>query len=274
MALITMSEYMNSKGKTIENPPEKTVAGDVEGSCNDNDKNPKLKNVEKKGKSGVLQVKENMTDIVDATQVFKLARDIASENPKYMEKLVREFKNSGVLASLVAELMMHKETYNFIAELMGNKVYGEQISKNLARAMLSEDVAPPFHKSNDDESLEDDDLDDGEMGMPHHHEPDGDEMGGMGDDDGDEMDHGDGDGDDDDMGDDLDSDDDGSDDDMSQYADPDLGDDNNMDDLGGEGGMNHPGMANPKMPMRKPMPQSFENFNKAIGKLFGERIKK
>lgn len=270
MALTSMYEYMNSKGKTIEKPAEKTVAGDVEGSCNDNDKNPKLKNIDKKGKSGVLQVKENMTDIVDATQVFKLARDIASENPKYMEKLVREFKNSGILASLVAELMMHKETYSFIAELMGNKVYGEQISKNLARAMFNEDVAPPFHKSNDEESLDDDDLD-GSMDMPHH-EPDGDEMGGMDDDDGDEMNH------DDDMdNDDLDSNDDdndASDDDMSQYADPDLDGDMNDDDLGGEGGMNHPGMANPKMPMRKPMPQSFENFNKAIGKLFGENIKK
>jgi len=96
------------------------------------------------------------SDSLGAIQkVAKLA-----ENANCVATIVLEFKRNGTLPSLLKQMLTVSETYDCFVELL-NGQYGEEISERLASSMdscLSEMVAPPIHK--DEDEISDEDLDD------------------------------------------------------------------------------------------------------------------
>lgn len=81
---------------------------------------------------------------VEQIELASLVAEAASRDQTLIENLVRQIKANGLMGPLVAEMLQHREAYAHMSQIMGHKEYGEDICKNMVRAM-SEEVAPPFH---------------------------------------------------------------------------------------------------------------------------------
>lgn len=84
---------------------------------------------------------------VEQHELANLTARVAGRDPSFLQKLVYEMKMQGVLGPLVAELMEHKATFNYMTELMENGQYGPEICSRFNRALnglKAEEVAPPF----------------------------------------------------------------------------------------------------------------------------------
>lgn len=163
-------EYLDSRGK-IDNPKVKVVADDVDMPADRTKKPPKgmgmkdgkqpyvnddgkvsrssgKKAFGEQGEGEVYDVtkskKAAKIPTAEAYTLFPRIRMILQQDPTLVEQLVYELKKNGLLGALVGELSCHNETFKALAELMANESYGPVVSRKLARAMMQEDVAPPF----------------------------------------------------------------------------------------------------------------------------------
>lgn len=86
---------------------------------------------------------------VEQAALASATSDALVSNPEFVEKLVNETKKKGMLGPLLAEMLQHKATYNYMTEIMEHKDHGPEVCARLARAMnaehkVAEEVAPPF----------------------------------------------------------------------------------------------------------------------------------
>jgi len=178
----TFKEYLDSKGK-IKNPETCVVADKVDMPKGRETKPPKAVGMAKDGKNykqpqaegdkkaikygkseglGDLGCDKDMVYDVTANpkpakiptaesfiRVFPKVTGLINDNPALVEHLVMEFKNSGLLSVLVAELSTHNETYKHLSDIMANENYGVEFCSKLMRA-VTEEVAPPFGEEETD----------------------------------------------------------------------------------------------------------------------------
>lgn len=171
MSLINFQEYLSSKGVVQDKPKIQLVAGDVDIPSGRDIKPPKSQNMSKDhqpystngkgisanekskgfGDQGCSDLKIDITKqpksvkIPTATE-WSLATQIAQSilvQPKMLEHLVNELRKNNLLGPLVAELTDYRETFNHLAEIMANEVYGPIVCDRLAKS-IKENVAPPF----------------------------------------------------------------------------------------------------------------------------------
>jgi hypothetical protein len=152
--------YSNAQAAVKPKGPEKGLGDEGDDSLK---YNPKIdqKDKELTAWTSIKELAEKYntginSDSLGAIQkVAKLA-----ENANCVATIVLEFKRNGTLPLLLKQMLTVSETYDCFVELL-NSQYGEEISERLASAMdtcLSEMVAPPIHK--DEDELSDEDLDD------------------------------------------------------------------------------------------------------------------
>lgn len=161
-------EYINSKGKTVEKAPVDIKGGKPDPATPPQSppkqKNPYIAKGGKKAKNGSEKGFADMGDKILKYQPkvgctmeqIKLSKKVIrnlESNPLFAEQLVHEFKKSGTLATILAEMLQHKATYNCISEVMSHQKYGPVVCNKLVRAM-NEQTAPGFSK--DSSGLEDD----------------------------------------------------------------------------------------------------------------------
>jgi hypothetical protein len=129
----------------------------------------------------VLKIPSKSYYTMEQIQLSKMVVDNLKSNPLFAEQLVHELKNSGTLSSVIAEMLQHKATYQYISEVMSHREYGPVVCNKLVKAM-NEEVAAPFvqdlgqksqenlqdadqeNEDEEDEDLDFDDLDDEEIG--------------------------------------------------------------------------------------------------------------
>lgn len=148
------SAHPYSNGKTVKNSKEPGLAdkGDKDLKYNP------CKGHGKESKAAKLPTAEQY----NAIQAVRMT--IQSE-PMFAEHLVREFKRNGLLSILIGEMLTHKETYGFLAEVMANETYGPEVCKKLVRAM-NEDIAPPFTKLAPEVPVDDEEAPEGTEDVP------------------------------------------------------------------------------------------------------------
>jgi len=100
----------------------------------------------KSGKSHTVITAENF----NCHELVPLITSTLAENPSLIENIIRDIKRNGLMPLLVGEMMDHKETYEQIAELMGNDNHGEEVCNKFVRAMR-EETAVAYHKQHEDE---------------------------------------------------------------------------------------------------------------------------
>ncbi len=85
---------------------------------------------------------QNKVDGTDPVQAVRAAVSLANANDNVLAALVREFKRSGGMNRLVAEMFQHQETFAELASLMVNEGQIGTTYRRLSRA-VSEITAPP-----------------------------------------------------------------------------------------------------------------------------------
>jgi len=178
MALSDFYEYLDSKGAMQDTPKVKVVADEVDVPENRKKQPPKgmgmIGNKQPYTKDGkgiaTSGQKEGFGDMGDKSLIYDTSkspkpatlptaesfdlvykiRDAIRENPRILESLVNELNKSGLLGSLVGEMVEYRETFQHLSDVMGHKKYGPVVCDRLARA-LREDVAPPFGQQGQDD---------------------------------------------------------------------------------------------------------------------------
>lgn len=76
---------------------------------------------------------KNITKNINPTNLKSVHETVSNckTDKKYVENLVREFKRTGLLKQLVAEMLQHKESFDVLAKLMEKD---EQVSRRLVRS--------------------------------------------------------------------------------------------------------------------------------------------
>jgi len=188
-------EYLNSKGKLDKpkvdvsggdpdpkTPPTKPPKehGDKPYVAADGDTKRKRKKGKGLGDEGDEDLKYKPSDdpkskghppahipTVEQVEIATFIAEAVDKDPRLIEQLVTELKMSGSLGLLVAEILQHRASYEYMAEIMSHKEYGPETCNKLARALndhkvVTEEVAPPFAdqvdlktKADEEEELED-----------------------------------------------------------------------------------------------------------------------
>lgn len=152
--------YSNAQKPEKPKGPEKGLGDEGDDSLK---YNPKIDQKDKELSSwtNIKELAEKYNNGINSDSlgaIQKVAK--LAENANCVATIVLEFKRNGTLPLLLKQMLTVSETYDCFVELL-NSQYGEEISERLATAMdtcLSEMVAPPIHK--DEDELSDEDLDD------------------------------------------------------------------------------------------------------------------
>jgi hypothetical protein len=85
----------------------------------------------------------------ESVELAAFVADVLKKDQSFAESLVNELKREGVLGPVVAEMLQHRATYEYMVEVMNHEEHGPDICTRLSRALngtsvFAEETAPPF----------------------------------------------------------------------------------------------------------------------------------
>lgn len=85
----------------------------------------------------------------ECIELAAFVAEVVAKDQNFAEALVNELKRKGVLGPVVAEMLQHRTTYDYMVEVMEHEEYGPEACKRLSRALngtsvFTEETAPPF----------------------------------------------------------------------------------------------------------------------------------